>query len=83
MRTKKFSQHKTCHLHLKSILGLHALFYLEPLEFEDEALTGQFQQTFYGHARRSYHVLFSPIDYDLMEVWAVIKEHDHFNFGPP
>jgi hypothetical protein len=48
-------------------------------DFEDEALSGVFDQTFYGHSKRSYHILYSRIEYDLMDVWKHIQDHDIAN----
>ena len=82
MRTTRYNPHKTYHLQIKAICGLVALFYLSASEFEDAMLTGEFIQTFYGNAARSYHVLFRPVDYDLMEVWKLIGDHDAFQNKP-
>lgn len=48
-------------------------------DFEDEGCSGLFDQTFYGHSKRSYHILYSRIELDLMDVWKHIQDHDLAN----
>jgi len=79
-RTNKF--HKTYHVRIKLIAGLIGYFFMSAQEFEDEACTGQFHQTFYGHVRTTYHVLYNPVDFDLSEVWQHIIDYDQ-NYSKP
>lgn len=79
MRTMRFTLHKTYHVRIKLIAGLIAYFFMDEQEFEDEACTGQYRQTFCGLTRVSYHVLYSPIDFDLHEVWTHIKDYAQDN----